>query len=58
MNDTQERMFVHPASAINYLFLEPAQTVSVEVPEGTYPFVKLWNDGVVLLSFLTQEPNE
>lgn len=53
LNDTRGKMGIHPGSSdslANKFYLDPAELVEVEIPEGTTPFIKVW-DKLVLLSW-------
>lgn len=54
LNDRSTKLGIHPASATEENCLEPAQQITVEIPVDAVPFVKVW-DNQVLLAFVDSE---
>ena len=51
LNDTSNILQLHIASCIDKQSIQPTETVVVDIPEDTIPFIKLWDEDVVLLSY-------
>ena len=55
LNDRTTRIGIHAGSSVNEkYFLEPQELVVVEIPENTVPYIKAW-DNMVLLSYSPEE---
>lgn len=54
MNDKTTPIGIHAASHITEYVLLPGQSIIIEIPEGTMPFIKIW-DNMVLLSYTPAE---
>lgn len=57
LNDTGKDQWMHSASSSIERQLKPGQCVVVEIPDGTIPWIKVWND-CVLLSYISAEAFE
>ena len=51
MNDKTKRIGIHSASLTDKHYLEPCETVVIEIPEDTIPFIKVWDNDQVLLTY-------
>ncbi len=54
LNDTTKKMGIHSASVdAGKHYLEPAEYVEVNIPDGTIPYIKVW-DNMVLLTYVDE----
>jgi len=54
-NDTGGELKVHAASAgVAFKTVPPTHRFCIEVPDGCYPFFKVWGDGVILIDTLSE----
>ena len=54
LNDTGQRQGIHPASDTDKHFLEPCESITIDVPEGYIGFVKSWSN-IVLITYYRDE---
>lgn len=48
LNDTGKQQVIHPASGLDKQYLEPAESITIDIPEGAVGFVKVWHSSVLL----------
>jgi len=51
LNDKSKQVGIHPSSSTKKFHLEPQETIVIEIPENTIPFIKTWDNDIVLLSY-------
>lgn len=52
-NDRHHALNIHPDSSTKRTEILPQETLEIEVPDNSKPFIKVWHD-LVLLSYIPQ----
>ena len=48
MNDKTEDLIIHKGSDTTSVAMRPSSSIEISIPEGTIPFIKIWDDAVLL----------
>ncbi len=52
LNDQSHTLTVHPGSCTKKLRIAPGESITINIPYGTTPFIKSWDKHVILLSYM------
>ena len=54
-NDCSYEVCIHIGSATDRHSVSPGESIVIEIPSGTVPCIKTWDNGAILLSYTRME---